>query len=191
MFFKAKPQPVPASDTGPQALEWDKQDSRGQTAWVRVTEWNYKVFPTLQASQGHAMMFQIQGLFTQPPLKGLTFVADVEVLDDDLAPPGMLKDRWKRVPGIVEGYGSLIEHDDPSIPPLFGGTLYCSQAAYDAVFKAFLVGFAAEPRGVGLDMTLSFPDQADGPFWKEQWRKETLQVTAWKLFSGRAASEAT
>ena len=128
-------------------------------------------------------MFQFEGHCGVGPLKDLTAAGEVEVLDRDEV-PGVLSDHWKSVPENVEGYAFLMEHDDLSIQPSMGITLYCQESALDWIYRAFSVAAFSRSGGVGLELQVQFPNNLGGPFWQEQWRREWLLVSSWKIFAG-------
>lgn len=176
---------IPATEP---TLEWKELSRAGQSMWVAVSRWDYKVFPSMVGQRWGSWLLQFEGRANLGSLQGLTVAGDIEVLEagEEL---GMLSDYWKNVPKRVEGYGFLMhEKGSPAVAASFGFTLYCKPEALDWVYRAFMCGLSSPHGGLGIDINISFPDPVEPEFWKERWRNEKWNVTSWKLFSGASRS---
>jgi hypothetical protein len=180
MLFKKTPPPA----TEPiRQLEWKKVDCLSQTLCIAVEDWQYKVFPSRLARSFGTWMFQFEGRCGAGPLMGLTATGEVEVLERG-EDPRELSDRWDVVPENIEGYAHLMDHDDRSLQPLFGVTLYCQESALDWIYRAFASAAFGRAGGLLIQLHLKCPNHMGGPFWRDQWRKEWLQVASWELLAG-------
>jgi hypothetical protein len=180
MLFKKSSQSAPEPL---HQLEWENIERPSQTLWISVDNWQYKVFPTRASQSFGTWMFQFEGRCNTGPLKGLVATAEIEALERGYD-PGMLSDHWKSIPENIEGYAFLMEQEDRRIPPSFGVTLYCQESALDWIYRAFSSGVFGRAGGLGIELSLICPNNKGGPFWEEQWRKEWLQVSSWKIFAG-------
>lgn len=171
---------------GVAALEWPDHSRKIQSCWVSVNSWDFKVFPSRAGTRWGKFLFQFEGRISRPiPLASLAVVGEIETLDKG-EEYGIWGDYWSNVPANLEGWGSLVDADGSN--PLLGLTLFCSEEALDWVYRAFQTGFSDSANtGVGLDISLIFPDPCGPDFWKDEWRAKHCQVGTWKVFSGVTA----
>lgn len=182
MLFQKKsapPEPQPAP-----SFEWPDPSKPGQTLWVGVGQWDYKVFPSMKGQRWGSWLFQFEGKTTIGALKGIGVTGEIEVLEPD-EEVGMLSDHWQNVPKNIEGYGFLMrDKNDPPHEGSIGLTLYCKAEALDWLYRAFLCGLSSPHGGLGLDVNITYPDPMTPQFWKEEWRSKWWQVASWKVFAG-------
>jgi hypothetical protein len=186
MFFGKPKQPTTGAASPVPSLAWDEPGRLRQSMRLAVSGWNFTASPMLQARAGMQFGFDFEGTVGNGAMRGLTYLGSIEVLNDPPEPPRMLMDRWSKVPEVVEGHGELLERTDPSFPDTFSLTLYCTQAALDWVYRAFVNGLHSRHGGLALDLTLACPNNKGGDFWDADWRKETLQVLTWRVVSNAA-----
>lgn len=182
MFFKPRPTADSMARPVPRTWSWPEPSLPTQTLWVSVSQWDYKVFPSLRGREIGSWLFQFEGTCARPPLEHLVAAGEIEVLEaDDVL--GMLSDHWKNVPEHVEGYGFLTSVGDRTVQPTLGFTLYCKPLALDWIYRAFSVGSAAIKGGVGLKIDIDCPNNPGGDFWNEQWRSEWWRVVSWEIYA--------
>jgi hypothetical protein len=189
MLFDKKHSAVEPKNEKPSALEWPEGSQPDQRLLVAVSEWTYKVFPTMTAQTWGSSLFQFEGRTSIGDRKGLGVTGEIEVRHPEYI-PGMLADHWKNVPSSVEGYGFLMhEPKDPPESATVAIHLYCKQEAIDSLHRAFAVGLGSPRGGLGIEVTVSFPDPMDPEFWRARWRSEWWQVVSWKVFAGARLPE--
>jgi len=183
VHFRRRPDTAAQLEVEPR-LEWPDLARLQQTFWVEVTRWDYKVFPSMGSEDWGSWLFQFEGRTKLGSLKGLSVGGEVSILEpnEDL---GGLADYWKNVPKQINGIGFL-SHDKTDSPreAHFYLELYCKAKAFDWVYRSFLCGFLTPQSGLGIEVSIAYPDPIAPDFWKEQWRRERWQITSWKLFSG-------
>jgi hypothetical protein len=181
MFFKKKPDPIVQNIDVPTSLSWPEPDQSRQELWINISQWHYKIFPTLKGKSSN-WLFQFEGKCGSPPLKDIEAVGDIEIQDNDKA--GWLPDDWGDQPDTVEGYSYLSTHEwDKTIPPSIGITLYCKPDALDLIYRAFIAGGSGIKGGIGLLLTIDCPNNTCGDFWNVQWRSEKWRVLKWGLYA--------
>lgn len=184
MLFVKKRAAADPDDKRKAALEWPEPSKLSQKCWIGVSEWSYKVFPSMVGQSWGDSLFQFEGRTSIGNLKGLAVTGEIEVRDPEYM-PGMLSDHWKNVPSSVEGFAFLMhEPKDPPESAIVAVHLYCKQEAIDRLHRAFAVGLGSPHGGIGVEVTISFPDPMDPDFWRDRWRSEWLQVVSWKVFAG-------
>lgn len=164
-------------------LEWRESSSLSQSIMVEVTNWRYKVFPSMESKSWGSWMFEFGGQTDIGLLKGLTVVGNIEVFE-----PGkeiyMVSKFWKNIPEHVEGHGYL-QYDKNDMPVMASVALnlYCKAEALDWVYRAFLCSLASAQGGLLIDVNITFPDPMGPHFWKDEWRDREWEVASWKLYA--------
>jgi hypothetical protein len=181
MFFNKKNEQETLT-AKPETLEWDQDTRRSQSTRIIVKSWFYKAQPGLQWRNGGKVEFTFEGHARLGTTPNVPILGDIEVLDD-AETPRFLMDRWKSVPGSVEGHASLASADNPGIPEQLYITLYCTREALESVTRVFVAGFSAVGGKTALDVVFTYPDPHGEGFWKEAWQKQTLQVAKWDVRS--------
>ncbi len=183
MHFGKKPAAVIPPQLVPE-MEWPDLSLRQQSFWVQVTEWDYKVFPSMGSDCWGTWLFQFEGRTKIGFLKGLHVVGEIIVHepDEDL---GRLSDYWTNVPKDLNGVGFLMHDKENALHKAsFGLELYCKAEALDWVYRAFSCSFVAQSSGLGIAVSIAYPDPVAPHFWKMEWREKKWQVTSWGLFAG-------
>ena len=167
-------------------LEWKEFPHARQTLSVAVSAMHLEVVPTLAGQRWGQWGMQFEGHTDGEPRKGLPVAGSIELLDPGER-LGLLFDQWKSPPKEFEGYGFLV-HDHEASAAAFRFTLYCKAEAFDWVYRAFASGLSSLHGGLGMEITISFPDYVEPDFWRRQWRYERWNVTSWKVLARREAA---
>ena len=170
-----------AEHAGPpsQPLEWKEFPHARQSLSVAVSAMDLSVVPTLAARDQWSLRFE--GTTDGEPRTGLPVAGAIELLDPG-EQVGLLFDQWKNPPKEFEGYGFLV-HDHTLPAAAFRFSLYCKAEAFDWIYRAFASGLSSHRGGLGLEITISFPDRVEPDFWRNQWRYERWNVTSWKVLA--------
>jgi hypothetical protein len=179
MFSKKRAPPLPSVQ---RTYSWDAAESVTQSIWISVHDWRYNISPSLRSHSFGTWMFDFQGTCASSPLEGVEVSGSIEVLDSS-EPPGMLEDYWKKVPTHVEGYGRLSEWQDTALVPTVFTTLFCQAAALEWLFRAFSVAAQSRSGCLSIELQIDCPNNAGGPFWREQWHSEWFRVSSWQVRS--------
>ena len=164
-------------------LEWKEFPHAHQTLSVAVSAMDMRIAPTLVGPRwGHSTL-RFEGRTEGEPRPGLTVSGAIEILDPG-EQLGLLFDQWKNPPKEFEGYGFLVADPEAALAA-FRFTLYCKAEALEWIYRAFAVGQSAHGGGVGIEITISFPDRVEPDFWRNQWRHESWNVTSWKVLARR------
>ena len=164
-------------------LEWKEFPHAHQTLSVAVSAMDLQVAPTLAGQRWGQWSLQFEGRTDGEPRKGLCVAGAIELLNPDER-LGLLFDQWKNPPSEFEGYGFLVQ-DHKAPAPAFRFTLYCKPEAFDWIYRAFASGLSSLRGGLGIEITISFPDRVEPDFWRNQWRYERWSVTSWKVVARR------
>ena len=164
-----------------QPLEWKEFPHAHQSLSVAVSAVNLEVVPTLAGQRWGQRGLRFEGATVGEPRKGLPVTGAIELLDPG-EQLGLLFDQWKSPPKEFEGYGFLVQ-DHEAAAPAFRFSLYCKVEAFEWIHRAFASGLSALHGGLGIDITISFPDRVEPDFWRNQWRHERWNVTSWKVLA--------
>ena len=172
-----------SGDTVPpsQALEWKEFPHAHQSLSVAVSAMDLSVVPTLAGQRSGQWSLRFEGTTDGEPRKGLPVAGAIELLDPG-EQLGLLFDQWKNPPKEFEGYGFLVQ-DQGSPAAAFRFSLYCKAEAFDWICRAFASGLSSLHGGLGVEITISFPDRVEPDFWRNQWRYERWNVTSWKVLA--------
>lgn len=165
-----------------ETLEWDQGTRRSQSTRIIVKSWLYQALPGLQWRNGGKVEFTFEGHAKLGTTPNVPIFGDIEVLDE-AETPRFLMDCWKNLPESVEGHASFASADNSGMPEQLYITLYCTREALESVTRVFVAGFSAVGGQTALDVDLTYPDPHGEGFWKESWRKQTLQVAKWDVRS--------
>lgn len=175
LFKKEKPTAQPTQ----RAFIWPDENRKVQGISFNIDSYLY----TVSCSYGK-WTFEVEGKAISAPLKGLVVTASIETLDP-FEPPRRLMDRWRDVPEWVEGTCSFLDSDHPFHPPRIHATLYCQTTAVDSVFRAFsLAQLHSSGAALVVGLKVDCPNNEGGPFWRDAWRNEELQVLNWSISHG-------
>ena len=158
-------------------LGWDNDRER-QALWVQVGSWQYKAF--VQSFTRHDTLFQFDGVVSSAAsapasgLVGLEVIGDIEIPseirypDEDEPPP--------------DHHGTFHLVDDGKGDPIVG-VILVGPEAFAELLRLFAATFGNN-LGLGLQLNLKHPKEAEPDFWRTRWHEEDIQISHFGFYGG-------
>ena len=156
-------------------LGWDN-DRELQDLWVKVGSWDYKV--VVESFTRPDTIFQFEGVVSSgvlarptPDFVGLEFTGIIEIPSEVRYP-----DEEEPLPNH-HGTFHLIDDD------LIGVTLLVGPEAFAELLRLFAATFGNN-LGLGLQLNLKHPKEAEPDFWRTRWHEEDIQISHFGFYGG-------